>query len=407
MTFQPPLQPSLADLYALLTQVASDQTRMKLDFQAQIDRLASEQQNHHVNTGSRLDTALSSLTESLATESCLSKSRFDALQTSLTTIESQIAQQSQTTTQNAHKLSLQILQLQNPTKKHYRRFTSLPTEVVAQILSLLDPKHVWQLRRLSQAFRTCISTPAFARLNLVRFLPAPDVAVVESCEPTEDQVTFLKAPLTYQTAYIQRYWKNFKDISWDGDENDLLLDIEVPIALMGCKHLVSLELQCCFLTGAIPDEIGLLQGLELLSLVGNTLEGVIPAGIGKLKKLKELYLAGNQLSGPIPAEIGLCCSLTTLGLWRNETLNGPLPRELGNLANLSYLDLSQCAFTGPIPEEFGRLANLEKMFLSCNLLSGDVPVGLKGLQSLREVDFQKNPGLVCLFDFNDEVEFSI
>ncbi|KAJ3072061.1 hypothetical protein HDU98_004379 [Podochytrium sp. JEL0797] len=285
--------------------------------------------------------------------------------------------------------------------------TNCPAEVVAQILSWIRPKKVWKFRRLSKAFRACISSPAFARLNFIRCFRSPDPAVDGSFDPTRRNVLYLKAPETYQTAYIQRFWKFFKTISWGREETFYALDIGIPIALMDCKFLVELHIEWYSLTGEIPDEIGLLQSLEFLNFANNALEGLIPAGIGRLKKLRVLALEGNRLQGPIPRELGQCCGLTSANLCMNEALDGCLPAELGNLTRLEYLDVSNCALSGEIPREFGQLANLKGLFLGCNSLMGEVPVELTGLKELTKLYLQGNAGFVCSFEFGEDVELTL
>ena len=84
------------------------------------------------------------------------------------------------------------------------------------------------------------------------------------------------------------------------------------------------------LAGAIPPELGDLDGLKRVDLYDNSLTGKIPEELGKLTNLKALNLSGNDLSGPIPEELGNLANLDELHLASNS-LSGEIPDELGNL----------------------------------------------------------------------------
>ena len=54
------------------------------------------------------------------------------------------------------------------------------------------------------------------------------------------------------------------------------------------------------LLGPIPDSLGRLGNLSVLSLQGNQLSGAIPEGLGKLEHMYHMDLSRNRLSGEIP-----------------------------------------------------------------------------------------------------------
>lgn len=78
------------------------------------------------------------------------------------------------------------------------------------------------------------------------------------------------------------------------------------------------------LTGIIPEEIGLLQGLYMLNLSHNHLTGEIPNTIGDMKGLESLDLSFNALSGEIPVTMISMDFLAVLNLSYNY-LSGRIP----------------------------------------------------------------------------------
>ncbi|KAE8714316.1 hypothetical protein F3Y22_tig00110198pilonHSYRG00168 [Hibiscus syriacus] len=79
-----------------------------------------------------------------------------------------------------------------------------------------------------------------------------------------------------------------------------------------------MDLSCNNLTGNIPSEIGLLQGLYALNLSHNRLSGNIPCTIGNMSLLESLDLSYNNLSGEIPISLTLLDSISTLNLAYNN-----------------------------------------------------------------------------------------
>jgi Leucine-rich repeat (LRR) protein len=147
-------------------------------------------------------------------------------------------------------------------------------------------------------------------------------------------------------------------------------------------HVSSLILYANRLSGAIPEELGSLIGLESLYLSSNQLSGAIPPELGSLTNLHELNLGGNQLSGAIPPELGSLTNLSWLGLYDNQ-LSGAIPAELGSLTNLQYLYLDSNQLSGAIPPELGSLTNLQHLLLDSNQLSGAIPAELGSLTNLQ------------------------
>ena len=142
------------------------------------------------------------------------------------------------------------------------------------------------------------------------------------------------------------------------------------------RRVVLLRVSNRGLNGVIPPGLGMLTGLEYLSLSGNRLTGAIPPELGNLSNLRVLYLSWNSLSGGIPAELGRLMNLEILDLGRNQ-LTGGIPRDIGGLSNLQMLYLAVNFLTGEVPVEFTRLGNLQTFHIQHNRLSGCVSEGLR------------------------------
>lgn len=141
-------------------------------------------------------------------------------------------------------------------------------------------------------------------------------------------------------------------------------------------RVTELALDDSGLSGTIPAELGMLDGLEVLSLSGNGLKGAVPDELSSLHNLTELSLDGNQLTGAIPLELGELSNLETLALSENR-LSGAIPVELVSLPGLKSLLLADNRLTGEIPVELSDLTDLEELKLAGNSLSGCIPPALQ------------------------------
>ncbi len=168
-------------------------------------------------------------------------------------------------------------------------------------------------------------------------------------------------------------WKNTWDLSdsvsnWYG------------ITLSG-NRVSEIDLRRNDLQGHLPPQIGDLDSVKTIFLLGNQINGTIPEEIGNLTHLEALYLNNNNLQGPLPATLGNCSNLKVLRLENNQ-ISGEIPSELGNLIHLEDLGLSNNNLSGTIPATFGNLVNLRSLHLSFNNLTGTIPAELGNLTNL-------------------------
>uniref|UniRef100_A0A7N0U8F9 non-specific serine/threonine protein kinase n=1 Tax=Kalanchoe fedtschenkoi TaxID=63787 RepID=A0A7N0U8F9_KALFE len=178
-------------------------------------------------------------------------------------------------------------------------------------------------------------------------------------------------------------------------------------------NLISLDLKVNYLSGTIPDSVGVLNKLVFFDLSTNLFNGTIPLSLANFSKVIEFdisrnYLTGgidgrlfagspahglpglvsirrfllqdNNLVGEIPPEIGNMKNLTLLALDGNP-LTGRIPESLGNLTGMDILRLADCHLSGEIPERIARLP-LRDFRLQYNRLTGEVPSGIGSLGTL-------------------------
>eukprot|EP01079_Euglenida_sp_SAG-EU17-18_P001129 gene1129-2658_t len=148
----------------------------------------------------------------------------------------------------------------------------------------------------------------------------------------------------------------------------LLLSVFTPVLLTQCG-----------IGGTLPDSIGALVHLEVLSLPSNELHGTIPADIGLfLLRLTSFSISKNHITGTIPESITHLLDIGVIDLSENQ-LTGTLPAALGVLPSLYSLDVHQNMLEGThIPGPFGRFQRRSTplLDLSGTLLSGTFPGGL-------------------------------
>ena len=119
----------------------------------------------------------------------------------------------------------------------------------------------------------------------------------------------------------------------------------------------------------------------------NMLGGRASASIGDLgPELNELTLDSDGITGAVPDEIGLLTGLTSLSFSVNQITS--IPTTIGDLVNLDLLDLSGNQITS-IPTIIGDLANLEYLYLSDNSIT-TVPSVIGQLNLLIKFEIDNN-----------------
>ena len=160
-------------------------------------------------------------------------------------------------------------------------------------------------------------------------------------------------------------------------------------------RITALNLAYMGLNGHIPEELSVLDSLEVLNLGGNRLEGTIPSSLSNLAALWVLGLENNALAGTIPKEFGALRRLIRLHLGGNE-LSGPIPQSLSNLVNLQSLSLEHNMLTGSVPRWLGELNNLTELLLNNNRLHGFISPKIALLPRLRILRLNDNQFTECI-----------
>jgi Leucine-rich repeat (LRR) protein len=172
------------------------------------------------------------------------------------------------------------------------------------------------------------------------------------------------------------------------------------VFILTCSHFNNNSL-----SGPIPPELGstpsgpLLTNLLHLLLDSNDFTGTIPDTLGNLKALQILSLSNNQLVGPIPSNLtNIGSTNSTLQQLRvsNNQLNGTIP-DLSSLFSLTIVDFSNNPYAQqPYPVWLNQTTNLETIIMeNCNLidqLPADV-LGYPKLEVLRLANNQLNGSL--------------
>ncbi|KAK3165782.1 hypothetical protein QOZ80_1AG0037630 [Eleusine coracana subsp. coracana] len=169
----------------------------------------------------------------------------------------------------------------------------------------------------------------------------------------------------------------------------------IPNEIGKLRKLTFLALNSNKLTGEIPPTIGHLSNLFLLDLSENKLSGQIPVstsstpGLDQLINTKHFHFGENQLTGPISESL-FSANMTLVHVYfQNNKFTGPIPESLGLVRTLQSIRLDQNKFTGPVPNNIGNLYDLMELRLASNLLTGRVP-DLSNATQLNYLDLSNN-----------------
>lgn len=169
------------------------------------------------------------------------------------------------------------------------------------------------------------------------------------------------------------------------DDNELSGNI--PPNIGQCKRLLMLNFSANHFTGSIPIELVGISSLSLgLDLSNTNLTGPMPQQVGNLINLGLLSVSNNRLSGGLPAGLGQCVQLLSLHMEHNM-FSGNISEDFRALK----IDLSENNLTGQVPEFFENFTSLN-VNISYNKFEGPIPTG--GIfQNSKVVSLQGNMGL--------------
>lgn len=172
-----------------------------------------------------------------------------------------------------------------------------------------------------------------------------------------------------------------------------LLSGSVPFVLANFTELTVLDLsQNPFLVSEIPSGIGKILNLEQLLLQGSGFYGEIPDSFLGLKGLSILDLSQNNLTGVLPQSLGglSLINLVSFDVSQNN-LFGPFPNGICNAKGLINLSLHTNFFNGSIPENsINECLNLERFEVQDNGFTGNFPSGLWSLPKIKLIRAENN-----------------
>ncbi|KAK9081946.1 hypothetical protein Syun_030928 [Stephania yunnanensis] len=157
----------------------------------------------------------------------------------------------------------------------------------------------------------------------------------------------------------------------------------IPFSINNLARLLGLELHHNNFEGVIPNTSNL-QSLLELDLSGNKLNATLEQVFGQTSHgLLYAYLADNSFTGSLPVEVGNFEYVVDMDV-SNNYLEGEIPNTLGKCLSLQQLSLMGNSFRGSIPPSFSSLQGLKFLDLSQNNCSGEIPMFLQNLSSSLE-----------------------
>ncbi|XP_030855242.1 leucine-rich repeat-containing protein 58 [Strongylocentrotus purpuratus] len=159
---------------------------------------------------------------------------------------------------------------------------------------------------------------------------------------------------------------------------------KLPKCIGNFSHLQELDCKNNHLQ-SLPSTLGRLSILVILNVTNNLLTE-LTGSIGQLTHLEELCAHSNQLTS-LPDEMCNLVNLTALYVGENHLRS--LPSAFGRLVRLTELDLSSCELTH-LPASLSRCTSLNKVWLSNNRLTS-LPDQIGRLHRLKELHVRNNP----------------
>lgn len=162
----------------------------------------------------------------------------------------------------------------------------------------------------------------------------------------------------------------------------------LPQEIGNLTQLEVLSLRLSKLSGALPSSINRLSWLRSLDLTLSKFEGKLPSMI-KMNRLEHLNLDRNQFTGTVAAQLdhGLA-KLKTINFFSNR-FYGNLPSFYGS-GDLEKIQLQLNQFSGSIPTHWARLNEIQHIDVSGNNLSGEIPVNLPKRRKLKTLILSNN-----------------
>ncbi|XP_048231247.1 receptor-like protein EIX2 [Ricinus communis] len=195
-------------------------------------------------------------------------------------------------------------------------------------------------------------------------------------------------------------WKNLEALYLSSNH----VHGKLPASIGNMTSLSDLSLSDCKIDGTFPSSIGKLCSLEYLDFFQSNLTGSLPEVLvgadncfskSPFPLLQFLMLGDNQLVGKLPNWLGELQNLVILSLHSN-LFHGSIPASFGSLKQLTEIYLNQNQLNGTLPDGLGQLSKLSYLDVSSNYLTGTIPTSWGMLSNLSSLDVSFNPIIECL-----------
>ncbi|KAK7840836.1 disease resistance protein tao1 [Quercus suber] len=154
---------------------------------------------------------------------------------------------------------------------------------------------------------------------------------------------------------------------------------EIPDSVGSLSNLEILSLMWCGSLTAIPDSVGSLISLTQLLLNGSAIKE-LPISIGSLSYLKELSVGNCKDLSKLPDSIEGLASMVELQLDRTPITH--LPDQVGALKMLRKLEMRNCKDLRFLPESIGSMLALTTLnFVGANI--SELPESIGMLENLN------------------------
>ncbi|KAH0764787.1 hypothetical protein KY285_000658 [Solanum tuberosum] len=145
------------------------------------------------------------------------------------------------------------------------------------------------------------------------------------------------------------------------------------------ENVKELKIEDNTLSGNLPPDTCDRQSmLEELHLSFNELHGCMPLSLPNCSKLQLLYLSMHKFDGPIhseigylrtiPQDIGILDNLEVLGLEKSH-LTGSISISIFNISSMQTMSLEMNNLMGSLPREMGNLNKMRILYLGYNMLT--------------------------------------
>ncbi|CAI5470340.1 unnamed protein product [Closterium sp. Yama58-4] len=173
------------------------------------------------------------------------------------------------------------------------------------------------------------------------------------------------------------------------DLSETYLSGALPETIGVLNTLQYLYISGSFLSGSLPSTFSKLVNLKVVNANQNDLRGPLPEGIGALTALVQLHVQENRLEGSIPSSFTQLTALTSLDIQKNQ-ISGPLPDALGSVSQLADFRANDNLISGPLPSSITKMTGLGYLELGNNNLSGSLPSDLGTMTSLQSLILSRN-----------------